>query len=73
MAASFGFTAAAITACALGLSFRSTRLLGIAAAAALSFTHPLASIVALVLGFAIFIFIRYYRKEIYASCFRFCA
>ena len=58
MAASFAFTAAAITACALGLAFRSTRALGIAAAAALAFTHPWPAIVALLLGFAIFILVR---------------
>lgn len=60
MAASFAFTAAAITVLALGLAFRSTRALGIAAAAALSFTHPWPSIVALLLGFAIFILVHYH-------------
>lgn len=53
-------TAALITACVLGLSFKTTRWLGIAAAAMLTFRYPFPFMVILLLAGVAFVLIHYH-------------
>ena len=45
----------------LGLLFNSTRWMGIAAVALLTFRYPVPSLAALAMGLAVFIFIKFFR------------
>ena len=45
----------------LGLMFTSTRWMGIAAVALLTFRYPVPSLAALAMGLAVFIFIKFFR------------
>ena len=45
----------------LGLMFTSTRWMGIAAVALLTFRYPIPSLATLAIGLAVFIFIKYFR------------